>query len=431
MTTYYVWDGGDDSDPDSGNWAEAWSDFATITGLVAGDLVLVASDHTESTAGFTVGGTSTRANPVRFCSVNRTTGDYETMADGGGSITASNDAIFTIDMILRGIKVLIGDDFIAVSAGYTEIDDCDFTMGASGSARISLSSVEGMSVVRRTAISVTSNPLNGPVISSSGDNSMLIVDATTIAVDNSIGAAYPLFDLGNYSRLICRNSDLSAHARLVTWTNQSPSSFAEFHGCKLHASWASVLPTLEYNHQYLRLVSCEDGTIGDRPLSLTRHETIEGVVSSTAAVYRTGGANDGNADYAWSMVSNATTIEAWKALVSPWIARSVDEAGSISGATAQRLTATTAANPQDTPAAISTDTSTWNGSYGGEEYKIEHTLSTGETLTIYFAGPASLNDDDVWAEISEPDQVGGPILARLCLAKPSTTVYLDPKLVVA
>jgi hypothetical protein len=67
----------------------------------------------------------------------------------------------------------------------------------------------------------------------------------------------------------------------------------------------------------------------------------------------------------------------------------------------------------------------------GTKQKIDHTMENGSTLTCYVASSATLNDDDFWIEVMEPDQVGGPMAVRFCLAKPSTTVYVDPKLEVA
>jgi len=125
-------------------------------------------------------------------------------------------------------------------------------------------------------------------------------------------------------------------------------------------------------------------------------------------------------------------LEIFNPLDCPSIVRWIAPNGSISGATAKGIFTTTRCAIGATPTALTTDgTSTWNGSGVGTKQKIDHTLSNGQTLTVYVASGGTLNNDDFWIEVSEPDQVGGPVTVRCFLAKPSTTVYVDPRLEVA
>ena len=85
---------------------------------------------------------------------------------------------------------------------------------------------------------------------------------------------------------------------------------------------------------------------------------------------------------------------------------------------------------QADPAQIDTDTvSVWTGAPAFEQ-EITHTLNNdnGATLTVFLVSSVQLDDDEFWIEVEEPDQVGGPIKVTAYLAKPSTIVYLDPKL---
>jgi hypothetical protein len=184
------------------------------------------------------------------------------------------------------------------------------------------------------------------------------------------------------------------------------------------------------------LEGCTDGTISDPELGLTELSTYYGTVKSTLAKYRSGGADDGENvnSYSWEMATNTNALEQFGALESLPITRWVDPDTSPSGATTQGTFTSTRMVLRGTPAALTTDSSsTWNGTGVGTKQKITHTLNNqdGATLTVYVASGATLNNDDFWIEVQEPDQVGGPITVKCFLANPSTTVYVDPKLEIA
>jgi hypothetical protein len=136
--------------------------------------------------------------------------------------------------------------------------------------------------------------------------------------------------------------------------------------------------------------------------------------------------------HSWAAVTNSSALEIYSPLEFPPIAAFVSPDASISGATAKGLRQSTRCAPRATPAALTTDgTSTWNGSGVGTKQKVSVTLSNAQTLTVYVASGVTLNNDDFWIEVSEPDQVGGPVVVRCYLSVPSTTVYVDPLLEVA
>jgi hypothetical protein len=172
------------------------------------------------------------------------------------------------------------------------------------------------------------------------------------------------------------------------------------------------------------------GTITVSPLS--KFATKLGTITQDTAHYRTGGADDGvqaNA-YSWAMVTNSSSgaftlpmrsppITEWTTAGSQtltvyaaggaslnnddvWLeVTSQSEAGS---ATAQGKFQTTRPNPLASNAALTTDgTSTWNGSGVGTKQKITATIAP---------------------------TLAGPVSVRVCLAKASTTLYVDPQIVI-
>lgn len=251
-----------------------------------------------------------------------------------------------------------------------------------------------------------------------------------------IGAAVPTFVFGGAAgctgKVVCRGVDLSAAGSGKTLVNLATrQTRAILDRCEIGASVTIFGGTIPNASNYGLAIGCTSGTITLPPLGLTVSARYEGTVQSSLSRYRTGGADDGKQanPHSWEMATNASALEIYNALESPPITRWLDPDASISGATARNIITSTRCVPLATPAALTTDgTSTWNGTGVGTKQKITHTLTNGSTLTVYVASGGTLNNDDFWIEVSEPDQVGGPVSVRCFLAKPSTTVYVDPKL---
>jgi hypothetical protein len=153
---------------------------------------------------------------------------------------------------------------------------------------------------------------------------------------------------------------------------------------------------------------------------------LEGTIATSTARYRSSGAHDGSQAnaYSWEMTSDADASDFIAPLISPPITRWVQAGSQVlkiyvaSGVTLQNdelwievLSPSTAgiaaanyqssrADPLATPADLTTDSSsTWTGAgVGTKQYA---------TVTIVPTIP-------------------GPVVVRVHLAKPSTTVYVDP-----
>jgi hypothetical protein len=179
---------------------------------------------------------------------------------------------------------------------------------------------------------------------------------------------------------------------------------------------------------------CAAGTISGTPLGLTEFVAYEGTAAHSLTRYRTGGADDGEQanPYSMEMTTNASALEIYNPLEVTLGSIWMGPDASISGATSRGIVTSYRAGPLATPDNLTTDTvSTWTGTGTGTKQKIDHTLSNGDTLTVYVASGVTLQNDEFWIEVSEPDQVAGLVTVKALLAKPSTTVYVDPKIEVA
>lgn len=188
------------------------------------------------------------------------------------------------------------------------------------------------------------------------------------------------------------------------------------------------------NAQYVALNNCHTSAIlnDTPPLAIRRTGDASGEVTTSTSSYRTGGADDGEQANAYSlqMATNANAIELYRPLVSPtfgkWLSGSetsikvyVASGGTLNdddfwitvespsevaspNQTAQATFESTRMTLDGTPAALTTDSSsTWNGSGVGTKQEISVTIAP---------------------------TIAGLCTVRAYLAKPSTTIYVDPKI---
>lgn len=415
---------------DGTSWTDAYSsiDNAGVDGAAADSEIWVAHNHSESTGAVTLNfSNATVASPIRMLSVNSGTDAYQ----AGASVTMSSalniqgEGVFiagiTFDNSSGGGS---GDVNIGSTGGRIHFEGCVLTTG-------DLFTMSGSEVfVELIGCTLNIGEASGTGFNFGGDNFVGLVKNCTI---NHTGVA-TFTENENSARLVVEDCVLPDADTLVAWKAVDGPCEIIFRRCKLPTSFATVSGTVGNSKQRVLVDNCSSSSsLSDPELGVTEHVDFFGTVKSTLSVYRTDGANDGeNANaYSWEMATSANATEIYGVLESPPIAVWVDPDTSPSGATAQGLFQTTRANPLATPAALTTDSgSTWNGSGVGTKQKIDVTIGD-YSFTVYVASGTTLNDDDFWVEVSAPDQVGGPCIIRCFLAKPSTTVYVDPKVTVA
>jgi hypothetical protein len=251
---------------------------------------------------------------------------------------------------------------------------------------------------------------------------------------SSNAAAILRADGGSQGIYTFRGVDFSSSTETTLVTHNGTSHQITFDGCRLPASYTVLSGTIDASG-IIRIESSVAGSITDPPLGLTSQTTQQGTVASVLTRYRTGGADDGeqaNA-HSWEMATGTAAVDRYLPLESPPLVRWVDGGSAItatvyvaSGVTLQddefwiEVTSPDAAGtaysqydfyssrvaPQGTPANLTTDSvSTWNGTGVGTKQKI-----TTPSFTPTNAGPA---------------------IVRCYLAKPSTTVYVDPLIEIA
>lgn len=442
MAIYYVDSTAGSNTSPYDTWAKAATDIATVDSLAgAGDFVYVHKAHSQTqattlTLDFTGG---TVASPVKILVVDKDASDaLSTMASSTGKIEATGNSQINWNgtCFVYGIKLVAkAFDFGPATGEWQIIDTCLLEKTSTTFGQVVYF---GASQVDDSWIKVINCTLDFSLGNSAGAN----VQVQGVCVIR--GGSYTchtaqthLFDMSlarGGSQLEVTDMDLSGAAPTTAVLKEGEGRGTSFRRCKLPTGTPLVSGGTFRIPGDGRVIceQCKIGTISAPVIDLEYHEYL-GTVKSDSARYRTGGASDSETSYSWAMTTNANAVELYSALESPpmtvwtdddsggavtltvyvasgatlnnddfWIEVSSPDETASPNQTAQGNWQTTRAAPLATPAALTTDaSSTWNGTGVGTKQEIAVTLNP-----------------------TEP----GPVTIRCFLAKPSTTVYVDPYL---
>lgn len=441
----FVWSGATGADNGS-QWEDAYvsgmRDWGAEGGFTPGtDFVYFRSIHAETSAtslsltGSTAEGTS---DPVRIVSVvgadtGTSPGNY---APGATVTTTATSADIDIleKLAVFGVEFHSNDD-IRIPWGsndlwfYYEDGRLELTgTSTSDILRFGLSMGGAVYIHLKNVDMDFGNALQGIDLSMC----TIVWDGGTVDfnVSNFIEKTGTRQSIANF-----RNLDLSILTGNIASSAWDVSSTITFERCLLNAGATLVGGLPDVPGGFIRFHHCQSGTDSDPAFQMAEY-SYQGNIKVDTARYRDDGATDGirSTGYSWEL----DTTSAWNVieLYEPLCSSPVSVWSAGNGATSHTYRAyvangaglndddvwlegslvndaaidslgifkTTRAGPQDTPAALTSDTgSTWNGSGVGTKYQIDITHT--------------------------PDKPGVAIF-RVCLAKPSTTIYFDPKIAI-
>lgn len=418
MAIFYVNDGASGAGNGSSK-ADAAVSLASGIGVAADDEIWLAHTHVETIAGnVNLDFSNAQKNhPVILKSMNFTTD----VVQSGAHVTAGSNLEVEGELRLFGIH-FNGNNNLELGNN----DDDQYYEGCN--LKSGNHSYYGNN--RTNIIVKNSNIVYGNTFATQGTANRIHVINSTCT--DSAGAA--LVSNPAYGSIWkFHGCNLSAITQITEGaTNQC--SFIELNNCSLGSGWSiGTVSSLSTT------VAVKNSAFGNLSVATNQFKmrTGAGTITSDNTRYRASGASDGFQanPYSLLMETNNVAAEIYVPLSLEYfqLGRRVSASTSPTGATAKEIYTTYRCAPNTTPSGLATDSSSWTGSNLDAKYKFDHTLSSqnGATLTVYLAGPSGLNNDDVWIDVMEPDQVGGQVKVNVFFAKPSGQISVDPKLEIA
>lgn len=439
MTTLYL-RSTDGSDADNGTtWALAKATMAGIDAIDAnGDTIYVSQAHSESTAAaVTYNFAGTGSTPTLILCGNDAAEPPTSLTTGGTIATtgASNISLRGQNVYCYGVTfsagsgassaiILIGS---SSAVGVYRYDSCSFTLAGTGASSLIQIATDTVFTNCTFKFAGTAQGVGG-----SGGSRFHIrggsIDAggslpANFFKTNGIGVALvDGFDFSNGSSTmnIASTSGTTNSTRIV------------LRNCKMPASWSgSLLASQSSNAQArVEMYNCDNGNTNYKVLVAD----YAGSLSVDTAVYQDAGATDGTTRISWKVVTTANSAEVSMPFKTPEIFAYVGSTGSKT-ATIEILY-NSATNLKDDEIWIDV------------MYMGNASFPTGSFIDDYAGSIIAAGSDQATSSVTwTGDETGswvrqslsatftvnqvGYIVARVYVAKVSTTVWIDPKVTVS
>jgi hypothetical protein len=433
----------DGSDADNGStWALANATLAgAIADAAAGDTIYVSDVHAESNGSavvLTFPGTAASPNKV-LCV------DDAAQPPTALATTGVLDIPGTVNLTINGCAYVYGMTFscgtgsssgnvfgIAAADGSVQTyENCQFrfnTTGPNAEPRIGPTSTNAEARVHFENVTVYLG----------GTAQVIRLASSNFSwhgggIDNTSAALADLFQIAGNGSCVFEISGLDLSS-LPTTVNLFNVSIGMPNGtirrCKLPASWTGTLVDAMHPGGRIEMHDCDSGDTNYRLWI----EDFFGSIRDETTVVRTGGASDGTTALAWKMVSGANAGYPHQGLVSPEIAVWNDTTGA----------AKTVAVEVVTDNVTLTDGECWlEVLYLGTSGVPLGSWIYDAKADILASAANQTSSSETWTttglttpvkqklSVTFTPQEKGYFLARVVLAKPSTTVYVCPKLTVS
>lgn len=440
MATYYV-DSNATGANDGSSWADAFVSLkATAASLAAGDTVYVASDHSEtvSSGDAIFSGPGTIGSPCHILSADKTSGAPPTALQSGAYFAGSTSYI---DVILYGSAYYFGITFscpqlaniiLAGSNDSVHYEQCLFDLRVNHTTPKVTITDDG-AVVRCLDCSFKfANASQG--IRVTGASSLFIRNGEIASgsvtpnalVDNSPDIIIDGFDMSN----------LGASFSLLAGGALTAAGRQWFRNCKLPSGWSGSLfaSTPTEPSVAAAMFNCDDGDTNFR----ISFGSAFGQLDDETTIIRSGGASDGATNLAWRISTFAST-NAWSGpFYTPEVAIWNETVGSSVTVTVHVVHD---AQGSGTSSDL-TDKEAWLEVMGLDTSGVPLGGWYSDRAADYLDAAADQTDDSAttWTttglttpvkqkfSVTFTPQEKGYIIARVCVAKPSTTVYVCPKI---
>ena len=395
----------------------------------------MAADHSETPSGgqtYAFPGTSASISRVISALGGSSPETYD-KADGiqVSTTTSTDDITITGHVAFYGVSLRTGDDLIISGAGnWCLFDDCIWeTTRTNGGVIIAGSTGSPNTIIlKNTNLNYSSSNANSGFEMSNG---MVTWSGGTL----SLGGSQPsnFFDLGTRTAVILLHGvDLSALTNPVVDASDSRAYILELHHCLINSTFALGDGAIAHPASRLLMNGCDD-TTGNNLYRLEYTDFWGSTVDDDATFRTTGGATDpdGNA-ISWKMVSTGNAEERGQPTKSPPIIAWVDSTGSKTFKI--NCLWDSATDIQDDEASLKVEfleASADTDSAFADDLPTDILTAPADQTTNAVAwtiSPSMTNANEFELSVIVTVNRVGPVIAHVCLAKPSTTIFADPKL---
>lgn len=421
------------------SWNTAATLLTTASGIdTAGDTIYISSTHSEATStNQTVALAGTVANPVRVLSVTEDatpvlTAGATIATTGAISITTQGSAyFFGLTFNLGSGSGSFSSMTLANSDGSNQVfDSCAITfVNTSASNRINIGSnstnIEGSITLKDVTVKFA-NTAQGFLVNGNGKLTMAGGGIDNTSSQLTSGFILSAAQQQDASFIGVDLSRLATTCNLVGATAQQCVGKITFINCKLPASWTgqpAVTPT--NTNMRVSLYNCDSGAANYRVWIVTS----AGSIREETTIVKTGGASDGTTSLSWNMTTVAATNELINPLISDTIAVWLESIG-----TSQTITIDII---HDSTVAL-TDAEVWlEIDYLGSSTNPLSSELSDKRATILTTATNQAASTESWTttgltnpnkqklEVTFTPQMKGFVYARVFLAKPSYTIYVD------
>lgn len=404
--------------PGDGTWDNAscipW--YITEHAMAAGDTCYINKDTNYSTStAFNLTGSTTNASPKKLICVNKTD---DTLSSGaiiaytGASNANVYRSLYCYGIDFRYGKLLLNSN----SDGYWTIwENCNLKLTGTSDAFFG----SNRDFIRWINCTLDANGyyvgLQGGIVFE-----WLGGSVTSAGTNNKLFTSFT----GPGQNIRVSGVDLSAHDSAL-FTDLSRGGYSLlFERCKLNASTTSLIASVSGPGALARMHHCDNNNTVYR----FREESYEGTVENENTIVRTGGASDGTTSQSIKMASSANVTDNYIPLVSPpvhaWTDSITEKTFTVEGIWDSPtniqddeiwIELEYPANNTDGLGNIARDKCAILGTPADQTASLETWITTGLTNPNRFKLSVTVSPGKV-----------GPITARVCLAKASTTVYIDP-----
>jgi hypothetical protein len=435
----------DGSDADNGStWALA---KATLTGAAAidanGDSIYVSQSHAESTAGaITLAFAGTAASPVKVICGNDAAEPPTAVANTATvSTTGANNIVINGSAIFYGITFSAGSStnnaYIQTATTndtYQVYYDCAFIVNNSGGASGVILGSATASIFNGLKLINCIFKFGAASRAISGRKSKTLIRGGGIAVGSSAITTFIIAGSESFDFKVMDFDFTNAASGLnLIYSGVSQTGRIDFINCKLPASWSGGLVAGAPTNADFRasMYNCDSGATNYKLWI----ETYAGSIKSETTIVKTGGATDGTTSLSWKLVTTANANEYVAPLITDDMAVWIDTTGASKTITVDIL--------HDSVTAL-TDAEVWlEIDYLGSSATPLGTPSSDKRATVLTTETAQATSTANWQttgltnpnkqklEVTFTPQMKGFVYARVCLAKPSYTVYVDPQALIS